>query len=98
MQYDFIDQFVLGFFITTIFKEKIHVSHVAFEFLYEKLGPYLQRQNTHMREYFNWNYCCYVLDQYKYHQFKLLKAIQGILSTVGIGGEIYEVDAPLQNL
>jgi len=53
MQYDFIDQFVLGFFITTIFKEKIHVSQVAFEFLYEKLGPYLHRQNTHMREYFN---------------------------------------------
>lgn len=48
-----IDQFVLGFFITTIFKEKIHVSHLALEFLYEKLDHYLQRQNTHMREYFN---------------------------------------------
>jgi hypothetical protein len=33
-----IDQFVLGFFLRTIFKEKIHVSHVAFEFINEKLG------------------------------------------------------------
>jgi hypothetical protein len=46
----FLDRFLLGSFIERIFKQRTCVSHAMFCFLCEKLGLYLQRQNTHMRE------------------------------------------------
>jgi hypothetical protein len=49
MQYDFIDHFVLGFFIRTILKEKIHVSHVAFEFLDEIRSLFAKAKYTYER-------------------------------------------------
>jgi hypothetical protein len=49
-QIGFLDRFLLGSFIKRMFKQITCVSHAMFSFLCEKLGLYLQRQNTHMRE------------------------------------------------
>jgi hypothetical protein len=40
---------LLGSFTEKMFKERTCVSHATFRFLYEKLGPFLQKQQTHFR-------------------------------------------------
>jgi hypothetical protein len=49
-QIGFIDRFLLGLFTERMFKQRTCVSQAMFCFLCEKLGPYFQRQNTHMRK------------------------------------------------
>ena len=46
----FTDRLLLGSFTEKMFKQRTRVCHNTFKFLCEKLGPYLQRKNTQMRE------------------------------------------------
>ena len=46
----FTDRLLLGSFTEKMFKQRTRVCHNTFKFLCERLGPYLQKKNTRMRE------------------------------------------------
>ena len=46
----FTDRLLLGIFTLKMSKGRISVSHYTFRFICNKLGSYLQRKNTHVRE------------------------------------------------
>jgi hypothetical protein len=43
------DRFLLDSFTERMFKQRTRVSHGTFRFLCEKLGPFLEKKDTHMR-------------------------------------------------
>ena len=53
----FIDKLLLGSFTKKRFKQKTRVSHNTLKFLCDKLCPYLQRNNTHVRDAMNARTC-----------------------------------------
>jgi hypothetical protein len=46
----FTDRLLLGSFTEKMFKQRTCVCHKTFKFLCERLGPFLQKKNTPMRE------------------------------------------------
>ena len=46
----FTNRLLLGFFMKKKFKPRTRVYHNTFKSLCERLGPYLQRNNIHIRE------------------------------------------------
>ena len=46
----FTDRLLLRSLTKKMFKQRTHVCHNIFKFLCERLGPYLQKKNTRMRE------------------------------------------------
>ena len=50
----FTNRLLLGSYTHKIFKQRIRVCYNTFKFLCERLDPYLQKMNTHMRDNFSW--------------------------------------------
>ena len=76
----FTDRLLLGSFMGKMFKQRTRVCHNTFQFLCKRLGLYLQRKNTRLRETIS-------------VESRVVMSLQrlGIGNTLCIAGEVYGV-------